>query len=257
MTTSDFLGTKAAAQRSARQYHVVQARAEEVRVADGAVDHVVCDPGYSEHTQANVRRGKRAKADISVPVELTFEAATTVRMLQWADKIATATRRWALVKSDHEGSHGWRVALERAGMEYVRSMPWIRTGDWELGPEQPAQSGTPQMTGDRPSVGHEIIVLAHRRGVRKRWNGGGKHGVYTAAVMRGEHRFHPTQKPLALLLQLLEDFCNPGETIWDPFCGSGTTLAAAKQLGMFAVGSDYDPKCVDYTRRRVALVGKR
>lgn len=46
-----------------------------------------------------------------------------------------------------------------------------------------------------------------------------------------EERFHPTQKPLPLFLWLLEKYSEPGQTVLDPFSGSGTTAIAAHRLG--------------------------
>jgi len=47
---------------------------------------------------------------------------------------------------------------------------------------------------------------------------------------------HPTQKPLALMEYLIRTYTNEGDTILDPFAGSGTTLLAAKRLNRKAIG---------------------
>lgn len=49
-------------------------------------------------------------------------------------------------------------------------------------------------------------------------------------------KVHPTQKPPALLRHILSASCVPGETVLDPFAGSGSTLIAAAQLGLHFVG---------------------
>src|SRR5690606_9257720 len=96
-----------------------------------------------------------------------------------------------------------------------------------------------------------------------RWNGGGKRGLYTVDVCRGAERAthldddgnrvssHPTQKPLALMRQLVEDFTDPGDTILDPFAGSGTTLIAASRLGRIAIGSEINPAYYELALRRL------
>jgi site-specific DNA-methyltransferase (adenine-specific) len=45
------------------------------------------------------------------------------------------------------------------------------------------------------------------------------------------NRIHPTQKPVSALVPLIESFSAPGELVLDPFCGSGSTLVAARRLG--------------------------
>lgn len=45
------------------------------------------------------------------------------------------------------------------------------------------------------------------------------------------NRLHPTQKPVQALRPLIESFCKPGGLVLDPFCGSGSTLAAAHDTG--------------------------
>ncbi len=55
------------------------------------------------------------------------------------------------------------------------------------------------------------------------------------------NKLHPTQKPLGILKPLIEAFSQPGDTVLDPFCGSGSTLAAARELGRNFIGIELDP----------------
>ena len=54
--------------------------------------------------------------------------------------------------------------------------------------------------------------------------------------------------------QLIETFTQPGDVICDPFCGGGTTGAAALRLRRHFVGIDADPAAVEATRSRLATV---
>lgn len=62
---------------------------------------------------------------------------------------------------------------------------------------------------------------------------------------------HPTQKPVAVILPLIETSCPPGGTVLDPFIGSGTTALAAKELGRGCVGFEINPDYVATAERRV------
>ena len=55
------------------------------------------------------------------------------------------------------------------------------------------------------------------------------------------NRLHPTQKPVGSLQPLIESFCPQGGVVLDPFCGSGSTLAAAGLAGRPYIGIELDP----------------
>jgi DNA modification methylase len=69
--------------------------------------------------------------------------------------------------------------------------------------------------------------------------------------MARERVGYPTQKPLALLTLLIEACCPPGGMVLDPFCGSGTTLVAARELGRRAIGIDENPAAVLLAEQRL------
>ena len=65
------------------------------------------------------------------------------------------------------------------------------------------------------------------------------------------NKLHPTQKPLAVLLPLVETFSAPGGLVLDPFSGSGSTLLAAKTLGRSYLGVEMDARYHAIARRRL------
>lgn len=74
----------------------------------------------------------------------------------------------------------------------------------------------------------------------------------TAGVAEAEGRWHPTQKPLKLMRLLVSLSTNPGDVVVDPFCGSGTTCLAAKQLGRHFIGFEREPGFARKARQRLA-----
>jgi DNA modification methylase len=68
----------------------------------------------------------------------------------------------------------------------------------------------------------------------------------------GESLGYPTQKPLALLERIIAASSDEGDTVLDPFCGSGTTLHAAHKLGRRWIGIDMAPIAIGLAQRRLA-----
>jgi DNA modification methylase len=63
---------------------------------------------------------------------------------------------------------------------------------------------------------------------------------------------HPSQKPLALLRTLLEASTRPGDSVLDPFLGSGSTAVAARELGRLWTGIELSPEYNEITRQRLS-----
>ena len=63
---------------------------------------------------------------------------------------------------------------------------------------------------------------------------------------------YPTQKPLALLKRIIRASSEEDDVVLDPFCGSGTTLVAAKMLGREYVGMDVNPAAVALAEQRLS-----
>lgn len=211
----------------------------------GYIDHAIFDPPYSEHVHSKSMRGAAGwKGAISESRDIGFSALTEDVRREIACWCGNFIPRWTLVFSDTESAHLWREGLESYDLEYVRTAFWHKVG------------GAPQFTGDRPAVACEAITIAHPPG-KKRWNGGGKAGIYSVPIVlnRGasatEWRCHTTQKPEELMSQLVTDFTDTGETILDPFMGSGTTLVAAKRLGRKAIGIEREEKYCEIAAKRL------
>jgi site-specific DNA-methyltransferase (adenine-specific) len=65
------------------------------------------------------------------------------------------------------------------------------------------------------------------------------------------NRLHPTQKPVRSLKPVIEAFTQPGDVVLDPFCGSGSTLLAAKILGRGYIGIELDAEYCQTARERL------
>jgi site-specific DNA-methyltransferase (adenine-specific)/modification methylase len=82
--------------------------------------------------------------------------------------------------------------------------------------------------------------------IRHLWNG------MLKASERESLRVHPTQKPIAVMEWVIEQATKSGQTIFDPFMGSGTTGIAAVRLKRKFVGIEIDPTYFDIACTRIA-----
>ncbi|TWI48051.1 site-specific DNA-methyltransferase (adenine-specific)/modification methylase [Pseudomonas duriflava] len=80
------------------------------------------------------------------------------------------------------------------------------------------------------------------RRIQWRWNGMIRQG--------NEERFHPTQKPLAVMKWVI-DLCPSAQTVLDPFMGSGTTGVAAIQMGRKFIGIERDERYFETACKRI------
>jgi DNA modification methylase len=66
---------------------------------------------------------------------------------------------------------------------------------------------------------------------------------------------HPTTKPIELIARMVGNSTKPGEVVYDPFCGSGSTILAAHQLRRIGYGCEIDPGYVAVALERLSLLG--
>jgi DNA modification methylase len=63
---------------------------------------------------------------------------------------------------------------------------------------------------------------------------------------------YPTEKPIALLRRIIQASTNPGDVVFDPFCGCGTTVYAAQETGRTWIGCDIAILAVKLNREVLA-----
>lgn len=214
------------------------------------VDHTMTDPPYARDVYLRMRAPdskegsgtiKRLKKSSGLVKMAAGDIGCVDDLIAPVSKLlGVLTKRWAIVFSDVESCHLWRTALVASSMTYIRTGAWVKP------------DAMPQMSGDRPAVGFEPCTIAH--GVSpKRWNGGGHQAVWTHYISKGSERpDHPCPKPESLMLELVRLFSDAGESILDPFMGSGTTLVAAKRLGRRSIGIEVEEKYCEIAAKRLA-----
>lgn len=72
-----------------------------------------------------------------------------------------------------------------------------------------------------------------------------------------ERGLHPNQKPVALIEYFLRTYTKEGDTVLDPYMGSGTTGVAAANLRRKFVGVELDPKYFEVAKQRIEQVARQ
>ena len=200
------------------------------------VDVVISDPPFTDHVSQNQRRNV-ANHDWMPGEKVLDETDLSFGGISPADHAAflAAARRWVLCWCAVEQVGEY---VDMAGDQWVRAAVWVKTNP------------TPQFSGDRPAMWGEACAIMHAAGERKRWNGGGKAGLYRGAYEMRD-RVHETQKPLWLMLALVDDFTDPGELVWDPYAGSATTGVACLHRGRRFIGHEMQERYFDAACERL------
>ena len=188
----------------------------------GAYDHCITDPPYEQDAHTRMRRTRAVLEERQVNAGVDFAPVTEVQRRLFGQLRCG----WILIFCQAEAIARYQALL---GANYKRPLVWVKP------------DSAPQFTGDRPAMGYESIVCAWGQPGRCRWQAGGKRGIYTRLIRDNEPRLHPTQKPLALMRELVRDFTQPGEVVLDPFMGSATTGVACLLEGRRFVGIEQDP----------------
>ena len=107
--------------------------------------------------------------------------------------------------------------------------------------------------------GTEYILYAGREKTDKstdytfNWQGQNEmKNLITTHILNGKERTeHPTQKPLEIITKLIKVSSNEGDTILDPFLGSGTTMVAARDLRRSCIGIELEKKYCEIAKKRL------
>lgn len=220
-----------------------------------------------------------SQADRQIPQEYQDWCSTFAR--QWLRLLTPGGS--ALVFAGRRLAHRCIVALEDAGFTFKDSLAWIkrsaphraqrvssvllRRGDkdnaekwkgWRVGNLRPIYE--PILWFVKP---YPIGTTVTDNIVRNKVGGyneeafiayeGFPNNILNSSFKSREPRHHAAQKPTTLLEALIVLTTVKGQLVLDPFCGSGSTLVAAKRTGRRYIGFDNDPECVRVAKQRLDL----
>jgi site-specific DNA-methyltransferase (adenine-specific) len=214
------------------------------------VDVVISDPPFDNHVSSKAKprisylsKKRRLREGVKGGANgLSFDGIDPSAV---GPVLVAAARRWVVIFCAVE-QIGQFASMGRRG----EGGPFVRGGWWAK------TNVSPQFSADRPGSPGEGIAVLHRcGGGRMRWNGGGHKAEWRGPGIVSDHSargLHETQKPLWIMLELVRLFSEPGELVWDPYCGSGTTGVACLRLGRRFLGHDMQPHYAEVAAERMA-----
>ena len=231
------------------------------RIPSASVDLVFADPPYNLQLSGGLTRPDQSKVDAVDDHWDQFENFEaydrfTKGWLAECRRILKPTGALWVIGSYH---NIFRVGsiLQDLGFWILNDVVWRKTNPM------------PNFRGRRFTNAHETLIWAARDAQAKYTFNYEAMKVFnddlqmrsdwTLALCTGAERLknedgdklHPTQKPEALLHRVLLSTTKPGDVVLDPFFGTGTTGAAAKQLGRIFIGIEREE---DYAEAALARI---
>ena len=214
---------------------------------DESVSLVLTDPPYEISRQSNFASGEPTGRDVDrFRISIDFgewDAGGSFNLDQMCREIFRILKQSGYFVCFYDL---WKIcelknAMLCAGFCQLRFIEWVKTNP------VPINSKLNYLTNAR-----EIAVCAVKGG-NPVFNSEYDNGIYSFPIYHEDERFHPTQKPVDLFRSLILKHSNPGDIVFDPFMGSGTTAIAAiiekRHFLGFELNMDYYKKAI----RRIQL----
>jgi DNA modification methylase len=192
----------------------------------GSVDAVITDPPYGRDTKTNYRSRKRT----------ALAACNDFEPIQGDDKpfdpspwlgfpiVALFGANWYADRLPISGA--WIIWDKVDGLTSNRAVGFNDNSDCEL---------------IWTNKGKAARIIRHR------WMGCMK------ASENGQRRVHPTQKPVAMMVDIINYLTRPSNIVFDPFMGSGPTGIACIRTGRNFIGIEINPDYYAIAEKRIAV----
>lgn len=225
-------------------------------IAPNSVDLIVTSPPYNVDIQYNSHRD-----DISYPEYLEFSRAWLSRCLHFLKDDGRFCLNIPLDKNKGgQQSVGADITTiaKQVGFQYHSTIIW-NEGNIS---RRTAWGSWKSATAPFVIAPVELIVVLYKKRWRKT-SGSGESDITKAEFMSwtnglwtfsGESKKkigHPAPFPLELPRRCIKLFSFVGDTVLDPFAGSGTTLIAAAMLNRLGIGIEIDPQYCELAKKRI------
>ncbi|CAN5272987.1 site-specific DNA-methyltransferase [soil metagenome] len=236
--------------------------AELSKIPAGSVDLVFADPPYNLQLAGDLHRPDQSKVDAvdddwdKFASFATYDAFTRGWLTQCRRVLKPDGALWVI--GSYHNIFRVGAILQDLGYWILNDVIWLKTNPM------------PNFRGRRFTNAHETLIWAARsEETRYTFNYDAMKSLNEDLQMRSDWllplctgperlkddagaKLHPTQKPEALLRRVLLSSTKPGDVVLDPFMGSGTTAAVARQLGRVFIGVERDKAYAKAAMKRAA-----
>jgi len=219
-------------------------------MADNSVDLILTDPPYEISRDTNFLSGK-IKSDDTCKFRISMQFGEWDNNFKGLDKIIfecyRILKRGGTIICFYDI---WKITtlkeyFEKAKFTQLRFIEWIKTNP------VPINSKINYLTNAR-----EIAVVGIK-GANPTFFSEYDNGIYSYPICQDKGRFHPTQKPIALLEDLINKHSKENDLIFDGFAGSASTALAAYNLKRSFIGCEISKEYFDKSIERLSNIGKK
>ena len=214
------------------------------RIKDGSVSLVLIDPPYNISRDTNFASSKETGRDVDrfrISMDFgewdhEFEGLRDVikesyRILRDGGTFICFYDLWKITIL--------KKYLEENNFKQLRFIEWVKTNP------VPINSNINYLSNAR-----EIAIVGIKKG-KGTFNSSYDNGIYNFPICHDKDRFHPTQKPLALIKELVLKHTKEGDLVCDCFSGSGTTALACSQTDRHFTGCELDKEYYEKSMLRL------
>lgn len=214
------------------------------QIKNNTIDLVLIDPPYEVSRDTNFAKGKIKGTDVDrFRVSMNFGdwdnnftgldivIKECYRILKKGGTLICFYDLWKITVL--------KEYFETAKFNQIRFIEWIKTNP------VPLNSKTNYLTNSRE------IALVGVKGGKPTFNSEYDNGIYKHPICHDKDRFHPTQKPLSLIEELVLKHSNEGDLVLDCFMGSGTTGVACKKLNRNFIGMEINETYFNKAKERI------
>lgn len=205
---------------------------------DSVVDVILTDPPYGIDMHKNNSQSSGASTTVHEYDDSEEYATEQINILAYEGMRVTREHAHLYMFHDIRFFNKWKTVFESHGW-YVWPFPII----W-------SKNGVGSLLGNANGPRHcyEAILFAQKGS--KRISEGFPDVITQSPANETEHA---AEKPVQLYTYLLRRSVIPGNTVLDPFCGSGTIFPAANHLNLTAFGCELDPKFYNIALSRLEV----